>query len=166
MEGGPGVDVGGGVKLHDVRRRLGKLHTPLEAKSANWLKKGRAVVATDNQYTQGKMPKRGDRVQKWGETFFLVIIPNDNQDKFEFGKVQGLARLRAAAKALGQVKTREVHGVGNHGDIRSRKMGGDFPRGELGNGGQADFGIPVDAIFQSHDEAVIQEPVKNHRPTP
>ena len=54
MGGRAGVDIGGGVELHDVRRRLVKEHAISESELANLFKKRCAIIPADYQQLERK----------------------------------------------------------------------------------------------------------------
>ena len=165
MERGSSVDVGGGVELHDIGRGLLEEHAAVQVEVSNLFQERSAIVAADDEQAEGKVLKRGDRTQERREALFFPIVADKKQDEFGFWYLQNFAGVFAPAKALGQVKTRQINGIGNHRDILPGKMPGELSGRQLRNGCQTDPRIAIDTVFQSYDQAVVQNAVEEYRPT-
>jgi len=165
VERGPRVNVCGGVELHDVGRASVEKHAAVQVEESNLFQERSAIVAAHDEQAEGKVLQRGDRVQERCQPLTFPIVADQEQNEFGFRKLQNFAGLFTPAKAFGRVKTRQINCVGNHGDILPGKMRGKLARRPVRNSCQIDPRIAVDAVFQSHDKAVIQNAVEQQRPS-
>src|SRR6266852_2425364 len=152
---GADVEIGGGVEVEYLLARWFKAAALQNGKRFCHFPEGiRRIVAGGDQENR-QVAKSGHGAENGFKSFDAPIVSDQEKHEMNFLKVAAQARFGTPREPRRGRKLRVVHTVGNDADILAAEIIAEQRGGALGNSGERNFGVRINAALQASKKGVV-----------
>jgi hypothetical protein len=116
-------------------------------------------IVASNENVQGKSREKAYCAKNGFQSFNGPVIADEEENEIFVEQVAAVAGLAAEGKTRGRRELRRVDRVRNNGDILALEVVAEKRSGALGDGGESDFRIAIDAALEAGEKGVVQAPM-------